>query len=80
MDDWKSIETAPRSSYVEKKVGKNTLKFLSKSWVQVSRNGEDITLSYWLPQQERWVGFTKDSGPTHWRIPPPVKKKKNAKR
>lgn len=71
--EWKDItkEKAPTGEYVEIKTGKGSKKVFHPVWVYTIRKGEERgRLSYFIPDESRWNGYTKKEGPTHWDYMP----------
>lgn len=64
---WETIESAPKGNYKNVKCGKGWEKEVHEPvYVLVPTSDGKITMSYWVPSQERWSMFTKKKPPTHW--------------
>ncbi len=60
----KPISEAPRGHWVPTA----TFPRWTPDWILVfggksSKIGVHVTMSHWVPEQERWIGFPKDSPP-----------------
>ena len=72
-EGWQPIETAPRGTYRDTPGPKNATRnvFVPQS-VDVWKQGGPVCRTWWLPDAERWNGYSKDFPPTHWRpLPAP---------
>jgi hypothetical protein len=73
--EWQPIETAPKGSYKEVAVGKGGVRdHYEPEYILVPTSDGKVTISYWVPDQERWCMFTKKHPPKWWMpLPePPV--------
>ncbi|MBZ5673736.1 MAG: hypothetical protein LAP61_05760 [Acidobacteriia bacterium] len=68
---WQEIGTAPKGMTKTIKSGKDSTREAHvPQWVFVWKPGMEPTLSRYLPEQDRWSGFTKDAPPTLWHPQP----------
>ena len=74
--EWQPIDTAPKGNYRNVKCGKGWDKAVYEPvYILVPTSDDKITMSYWVPTQERWSMFTKKTPPTHWMpLPEPPKR------
>ena len=69
--DWKDISTAPKGHYEQKKTSKGMADIHIPEKVMTGRIGDpDTRPSYYIPHEDRWNGYTKESPPTHWDYMP----------
>ncbi len=65
---WQPIETAPKGTTktvpVGNKGGERVIHV--PAYVLVPTSAGDITMSYWIPDQQRWNMFAAKHPPTHW--------------
>ena len=68
---WLPIESAPRGTYRETPManGKMRRDFVPQ-WIDTWKPGGVVIRTYWLPDAERWNGYSKDYPPTHWHPTP----------
>ena len=65
--DWKDIGTAPRGRFETRNTGKGETQVHIPQKVMTGRVGDpDTRPSYYIPSEDRWNGYTKEAGPTHW--------------
>ena len=75
MSGWNfDISQAPRGSFrqVERTIGKNTVTVDEHVPAKIIAAGNEgvVTTSHWLPDQERWVMFSKSTPPLAWMLWP----------
>jgi hypothetical protein len=63
---WQTMETAPKGRLVEVKSGKGFRVANIADSVHTWRKDGHVTISYYIPNEDRWVGYTKDAGPDMW--------------
>lgn len=63
---WKSIDTAPKGEYYTVKNGKGERTIHKPVWVHTWRKDGHRTISYFMPHEQRWNGYTKDAPPDMW--------------
>ena len=65
---WRPIEEAPKSymtQYYRKKLGKPVaFEELTKVWVHTWKPGCSVLQSYYIPEEDRWMAYTKECPPT----------------
>jgi len=68
---WQDMATAPKGEWVERQAGKDGMRkvHIPKRIIALMSNG-DWTVSYWIPDADRWNMFTKASPPRAWCLPP----------
>lgn len=73
--EWQPMETAPKGETIKKRIFKDKVRevHVPEKVLAPTSDGE-ITMTYWIPEQERWNMFSKKVPPTHWMpLPkPPV--------
>lgn len=72
MTDWNfNIEEAPKSTVVYKEYTRKDGKKVKKpefNFIAIwATDGLILTRTHWLPEQERWNMFKKDSPPKAWQ-------------
>jgi len=74
---WQPIKSAPKGKYVTLKAGKGTKEVHVPERVHTWRKDGHSTISYYIPDEDRWAGYTVEAGPDKWHpfpLPPKVKK------
>lgn len=68
MTNWNyNMSEAPKGSYREVAIGKGTRKIHEPVRIIAAAPDSDVvTISNWLPDQERWNMFTKERPPIAW--------------
>lgn len=69
---WQPIASAPLGTYVTKRVSRTDDKVMTRrhyepQWILVWQAGDRVRFTHWLPDVNRWNGFTREFPPTHWR-------------
>jgi len=64
--DWKDISSAPRGKIESRKGSKGFVDVLIPDMVVVCQKGGVPRISHYLPDDERWNGFTKKNPPEYW--------------
>ena len=73
MSEWNfNMSEAPLSEYVEtetksKSGKKTTSRVLKKKTVMTASTCKKVIRTYWLPDENRWAGYTPDVGPIAWQ-------------
>ncbi len=70
---WQPIATAPKGTHktITSGEGRTREQFVPQ-WVHAWKPGMEVTMSYFLPKENRWMAFTTDAPPTHWHeVPKP---------
>lgn len=67
-----NMDEAPRGRVetFERRIGKNDVtlsQHVSPNIIAADASGTVVTLSRWLPKEERWLMFTKESPPVAWQ-------------
>lgn len=74
---WQPIETAPKGKTIKRKTDKSVMDVFIPEKVHTWRKDGHETISYYLPDEDRWVGYTKEAGPDMWHpFPKPPKELK----
>lgn len=64
---WQPIETAPKGYYKKVKIRDEREREVHvPEYFLVPTSDGKVTISYWVPSQERFCMFTKKTPPTHW--------------
>ncbi len=65
---WQTIETAPKGKTRKAPVGNKGGERIiyDPDYILVPTSSGEITLSCWLPDQQRWNMFSAKHPPTHW--------------
>jgi len=83
MKKWNyNLEEAPKSYYTEVKTGRFNKEgepitkpgFIVERIFAVIPDSSTVTISYWLPRENRWCMFTKEHGPLCWKAWPTFSK------
>ena len=66
-----NMDEAPRGTVrsVTRKSGKNTVtieEHVPERIIAAIGDGQGVTVSYWIPKDQRWNMFTKSVGPIAW--------------
>ena len=72
---WRPIRTAPTGSTRTVEGAKGKREIFVPDWVWTCRTSDGhVTKSHWLPDENRWNGWTAGAGPDLWQqivVPPP---------
>ena len=74
MSEWQPIETAPKGEKKPFPGGKGVREIHVSPRILTFTSAGDLTISYWVPEGERWSMFSRKTPPTHWMpLPEPPK-------
>lgn len=63
---WQKIETAPKGRTIKQKCGKGFREVYVTDSVHTWRKDGHTTISYYIANEDRWAGYTKEAGPDMW--------------
>ena len=65
---WEPIANAPKGTTRQVTNAKGTRDVFVAAWIWTCRTSDGhVTKSHWLPDEDRWNGWTKDAGPDLWQ-------------
>ena len=65
--EWQTIETAPKGSFRSVGVrGGGTRDVYEPVYILAPTSDGQVTITYWVPETERWSMFSKKHPPTYW--------------
>jgi hypothetical protein len=66
MSEWQPIETAPKGSVKLVCAGKGMKEIHVAPRIVTFTSAGELTITYWVPEGERWSMFSHKTPPTHW--------------
>lgn len=64
--EWQPIETAPKGGIKLVSGNKGVREMWISPRILTFTSAGDLTITYWVPDGERWCMFSKKTPPTHW--------------